>query len=244
MVDFCHFSRETVSIAISILDRFMATPQGHAAIINGEEFQLAAMTSLYIAVKIHEPEIMSASLISTLSRGAHTTKNVERMEQKILHAVRWRVNPPTSLSFVRQYIKLLPQEFLDEETKTTLYDVTKFQSELAVADYTFISIPQSSVAYASLMNALESMCLDNTLFGCICSILSQAADIDVRSHALAFVQVKLCEAVTRQAQAGADPLMNNKAINKCAMNIAQSSIRDPHRTSYKASPCTVTRMEC
>ena len=101
----------------------MATPQGHAAIINGEEFQLAAMTSLYIAVKIHEPEIMSASLISTLSRGAHTTKNVERMEQKILHAVRWRVNPPTSLSFVRQYIKLLPQEFLDEETKTTLYDV-------------------------------------------------------------------------------------------------------------------------
>lgn len=243
VVDFCHFNRETVSIGMSILDRYLMTKSGQSAVFNSTEFQLAAMTSLYTAVKIHEPEVMSSQLVSTLSRGAHTEEEVELMERRILHAVNWHVNPPTSLSFVRQYINLLPSEFLDEATKSTLYEVSKYQTELVVADYNLISISASTIAYASFVNALESLGLGSRVMECLCSILAQAAVIDVQSPALAFVQLKLCDAVTQQqvTETTTSTKATTKAVGtSCGGSMARSA---PRRESYEASPCTVTRME-
>ena len=249
VVDFCHFSRETVTIAMSILDRFLMTQQGRSAIFDSAEFQLAAMTSLYTAVKIHEPEVMSSNLVSTLSRGAHTDKEVEVMERRILQAIKWHVNPPTSLSFIREFLNLLPPEFLDESTKTTLYEISKYQSELVVADYALVSIPASTIAYASLINALEGLCMDRVILGYAGSILAQAAGIEVPSAALTFVQVQLCDAVTKQTQPQHQQQQNTTPTSSAPTQAAPSSCGmdqkavAPRRSSYKASPCTVTRME-
>ena len=248
VVDFCKFSRETVSIAMSILDRFLMTQQGRSAIFDSADFQLAAMTSLYTAVKIHEPEVMSAQLVSTLSRGAHTEAEVTAMECRILRAVKWHVNPPTSLSFVRSFLDLLPSEFLDESTKSTVYEVSKYQTELVVADYSLVSVPASTIAFASLVNALEGVCLDRMVLGYVSSILAQAAGLDVLSATLVYVQKQLFEAVTQQTAHTSSP--TSKGTSKSAQVAGGSSCgmvsqatRKPRRGSYKASPCTVTRME-
>ena len=223
------------------------TQQGHCALFNSSDFQLAAMTSLYTAVKIHEPEVMSARLVSTLSRGAHTEAEVEDMESRILQAVKWRVNPPTSLSFVRCFLDLLPLELFGESLKSTLYEVSKYQSELVVADYSLVTVPASSIAYASIVNALESVCLDRTTLEFVCSIIAQAAGVNVQSTGLAFVKQQLFEAVllqtTTPASKGATPNSAKQVVGGgCCGMIAQSMATQP-RASYKASPCTVTRME-
>jgi Cyclin, N-terminal domain len=108
VVDYCRFRRETVEIAISYLDRFCCTALGESARRDRKIYQLAAMTCLYTACKIHEPEAMDPKLVSNLSRGAYSSKEVEEMESTIVEALQWRLNPPTSLSFVRQLLDLIP----------------------------------------------------------------------------------------------------------------------------------------
>ena len=248
VVDFCKFSRETVAIAMSILDRFLSTQQGRSAIFDSADFQLAAMTSLYTAVKIHEPEVMSAQLVSTLSRGAHSEAEVKVMERRILQSVKWHVNPPTSLSFVRSFLDLLPSDFLDEATKSTLYEVSKYQTELVVADYSLVIVPASTIAYASLVNALEGVCLDRTVLGFVSSILAQAAGLDMLSATLVHVQGQLFEAVTQQTAHTSSPASKRapksaQVAGGSSCGMVSQATGKPRRGSYKASPCTVTRME-
>ena len=72
VVDFCKFRRETVGIGMSYLDRYISTRQGRLALTDRKFYQLAAMTSLYMAIKIHEPLEMETSLLADLSRGVYT----------------------------------------------------------------------------------------------------------------------------------------------------------------------------
>lgn len=243
VVDFCNFNRETVSIAVSVLDRFLASPLGQPILMDRSRFQLAAMTALYLSVKTHEPEVMSSELVSTLSRGAHTEEEVEVMERRILNAVSWQVNPPTTLSFVREYLKLLPAELLDHEMRMTLMEICKFQSELAVADYNLVVMGASSIAYSSLMNGLESLCMDRNLLSYVSTIISQAAGINLFSEHLVHVQIRLCQAVaqhTQTQQTQPPQMVHPKGPSyggACGRSLG------PKRASFKASPCTVTRME-
>ena len=57
VVDSVDLSRETVGIAMSILDRYLSSGNGKSAeaLQNKQKFQLATITSFYMAVKIHEP---------------------------------------------------------------------------------------------------------------------------------------------------------------------------------------------
>ena len=70
IADFCKYKRETVAIAMNCLDRFMSTPVGHQILLDRNAYQLASMTALYSAVKIHEQEAMDPNLVSSrLRRG-------------------------------------------------------------------------------------------------------------------------------------------------------------------------------
>lgn len=206
VVDFCKFQRETVEITMNYLDRFLATPQGAAARNDRHIYQLACMASLYTAVKIHEPEAMDPKLVSSLSRGAYLPDDIEAMESKILHALKWRVNPPTSLAFVRQLLDLVPGDALDQDTRKAAYELTQFQTELAVCDYKLIAIPASTIGYAAFMNSLESLSIDRKIIQFIDSILSAALQLgnnhDHHSNNLVVVvstvQVALYNSVVQQ----------------------------------------------
>ena len=154
---FCKYDRETVEIAMSYLDRFVSTEFGAAALQDRNIYQLASMTTIYTAIKIHEREALSPRVVSQLSRGMYTAKQIEDMEAIILFALEWRMHPPTAMSFVQEFLKLLPQDVLSEPARETLLELTAFQAELSVSDYAFIATPASTIAYCSFMNALDSM---------------------------------------------------------------------------------------
>lgn len=94
VVDCTRLQRETAAVAVSYLDRFMCTTSfsAYKARYDRKEYQLCALTSLYIATKIFEPFALDASLVSKLSRGLHTTEEIIALEYEILTALRWRVN--------------------------------------------------------------------------------------------------------------------------------------------------------
>jgi hypothetical protein len=156
VVDFCKFRRETVGIGMSYLDRYLCSDKGKKALGDRKEYQLVAMTCLYIAIKLHEPLEMETSLLADLSRGCYTEMEFANMEQKILEAVEWRVSGPTALAFVQHFMKMLPDS-VHSSVQLAVFDYARYQTELAIADHAFVKLKPSVVGMAATLNAMEGM---------------------------------------------------------------------------------------
>lgn len=156
VVDFCKFRRETVGIGMSYLDRYMCSKKGKKALGDRKEYQLVAMTCLYIAIKLHEPLEMETSLLADLSRGCYTEMEFANMEKCILEAIEWRVSGPTPLAFVLHFISFLPG-IISSSVVEAIFDYARYQTELAIGDHYFVKSKPSVIGMAALLNALEGM---------------------------------------------------------------------------------------
>jgi Cyclin, N-terminal domain/Cyclin, C-terminal domain len=145
---------------MSYLDRYLCSDKGKSALADRKEYQLVAMTCLYIAIKLHEPLEMETSLLADLSRGCYTEMEFANMEQKILEAVEWRVSGPTPLAFVLHFLTFLPDTF-HSAVEEAIFDYARYQTELAISDHSFVKLRPSVVGMAAVMNAMEGM--DNVL---------------------------------------------------------------------------------
>lgn len=158
LMDACQLDRETVSIAMSNLDRFLATPEGTKTYIDdSSSFQLACMTALYNAIKVHEEKAISPETLAYISRGFYSSEDMESMEWTMLKALKWRVNAPTPLAFCRELLRLVPEYQMDARTQEHVLSLARVQTELAVQDYSFVTIKASSIALAALSNAMEAL---------------------------------------------------------------------------------------
>ena len=79
VIDHFDFSREVVSVSIHFLDRYLATRT-----VNKKIFQLAAMTCLFLAIKLYEPGRLSMQSMIELSRGYFMVEQMVAMETSIL----------------------------------------------------------------------------------------------------------------------------------------------------------------
>jgi len=235
VTEFCQFSKESAEIAINYLDRFLLADQ--SALQDRAVFQLAAMTCLYMAVKIHEPEAMCPTTVSTLSRNTYTPQDIESMERQILSALKWRVNPPTSVSFVRQMLLLLPDGLLTTRQRTTMEEIATLQTELAVGDYNLITVKPSTIAYCSVVNALESVhSLEPKTVAYMVYALARAVGIDDRddNEELRTMTEYLLDAVEQR-----EPEMVARATTKATAQEPSAS-HVQRRESFHASPRTTT----
>jgi hypothetical protein len=142
----------------------MATSDGYLVLLDRNSYQLAAMTALYTAVKIHEQEAMDPALVSSLSRGVHSAQAVEAMEARMLNAVQWRVNPPTAMSYTRLVMDLVPDHCLDAMERETVQDIARYQIEHAMTEYDFCRYSQWAMALSSILNAVESVTMDAVFY--------------------------------------------------------------------------------
>lgn len=79
VIDHFDFSREVVSVSMHYLDRFLATRP-----CNKKIFQLAAMTCLFLAIKLYEPGKLSMQSMVELSRGYFKVEQMVAMEISVL----------------------------------------------------------------------------------------------------------------------------------------------------------------
>ncbi len=184
VIDFIQFSRETVSISMNYLDRFLCSgcPRAEQVLNCRREYQLASMTALFMAIKINEPIMIDMVMLTELSKGIYTKEDFRKMETDILFGLNWRVSGPTAQSFVvhlleliqqQQEQELLPQYDQTGNTTTTekvsfslsdvqkIYEISAYQIELSVGEHEFITQKPSIVAIASIWNCIEEY-YDNT----------------------------------------------------------------------------------
>jgi hypothetical protein len=160
LIDYCRFRRETVAIGMSYFDRYLCTLKGREALRSRKSYQLAAMTAVYIAIKLHESLNLDISLMAELSEGCCTEMEFVRMERNILHALKWRFNDPIVIGFVQRYMVFLPST-VDPAVCNLIFDYARYQTELAVGEQKLVATKPSELAFAAVLNAIEG--LDDTL---------------------------------------------------------------------------------
>ena len=196
MSDFLKIDRSTASRSLTFLDRFMTTPVHHrmasssvvvssadkynlqgvivAASRNRDEYQLVALTALFLSIKLFERLNIQPQHVSYLSRGRYTSEEVVKMEVIMLAALEWKVCMPDKVDYVDAFLDVLfPQSSKrrssvysceEEESASSsngnvllssLKDLAKLQIQLSDFDSSFSTQRQSMVALAAVINAFE-----------------------------------------------------------------------------------------
>jgi hypothetical protein len=221
--DHAKIKREIVSIAMSFLDRFLATTKGRLCLSDRVFYKLACMTCLYTAIKTHNDEAIPPQVLSGLSGGSFDSTQIEHTELVILESLRWKLNAPTAVSFIYNLVLLVPSTLMSDESKATAIDLAKYQAEVAVNNYYFVTIQASTTALATLANAMDAMEMSIELQDAILILLVEAIEVDTKTALFQEVREQLCVALSavgssacRQLSLQTTPLDEmNKTTSSC-----------------------------
>jgi hypothetical protein len=149
-IDTFGLDRQLVAIAFNMLDRYLSRELKNGDDFEREDFQLYAMTCLYIAVKILEPtKKLSIPALIDMSRGYYCAEDISETEMEILHVLEWRINGPTPLAFVQEVITSVIPTDLSNDFLVTCQELT----EMTVRDEFFVSYRASTIGVAVVLTA-------------------------------------------------------------------------------------------
>jgi len=159
VADHFRLGRDVVSYAVAYIDKFSS--EDRSILLSKDDFTVLAMTSLYMAVKVfstlENAAAISAKNLVLLTEGKFAEEDILRMERRMLDVLQWKLYPPTSICFLREYVQLLP---FDITVASNLAELSRFIIEVSVTKYTYVKYPPSVKAYAALTIALD--CLPET----------------------------------------------------------------------------------
>jgi hypothetical protein len=229
VIDHFELHRETVAISIDLFDRFIAT-RGNRC--DGDLALIISLTTLYIAIKIHERKRIKLSTLTQLSRGQFRAKDIELMELDILQALSWLVHPPTVSEFVTLYLKFLPPE-VQGPVRSEIFEQTRYLGELAVCDPFFIEHDSSTIAFAAILNVLE----DNVSYDLMPHSSRERFLRDLQTHILlqrgkATVRLARNRLQTMQKVSGAN---NNRGNKENEQNSSRSKRNEKGQGEVLAS---------
>lgn len=188
MSNFLKISPSTASRAMSYLDRFMSSDSSHAATARllRDEYQLVALTALFIAIKLYDRLNIMPCHVSYLSRGRYTSEEVIEMEIVMLKSLEWKVTGATKLDYSELMLDCILPKLTDADAETLdgIRDLTSLQIQLSDFYAVYSNSMQSMVALAAAMNAYEVkktklMECDREVFRCTFRELLSRYDQDV-----------------------------------------------------------------
>ena len=205
VVDHFRIEREVVSISMNLFDRFLSLknkdnvfckcPSCQRA-VDSHTFQLAAMTSLYVAIKVHAESCihdstrkkLKLSSMVDLSRGQFSREDICAMELSMLSSLSWKVNPITPSNLVSYLLRLMPpQSDIPLVCRSNyhlaqhvLNELARYLSELSVCLPNInSSFFPSEIAFASIMVSIELLgfnALPESARRDFCSAVSRVLD--------------------------------------------------------------------
>jgi hypothetical protein len=149
-------SRSTAVKAFSYFDRFFSTsaPAAKQALKDKANFQLAFITCLVVALKVHSGFIVESEFASSVVCGKmYSPKEVNTMEMLILQALGWKLNDPIPHDFINYYIEIVPS--IEGIHHKFLTRFSEGLVELALTKYSFATYYPSELALASIYCALH-----------------------------------------------------------------------------------------
>jgi len=159
IIDQCQLGREVVAIAMNIVDRFFSNGSIDSVMqqyLDHEQYQLLAMTALYMSIKIHESTVLGSEFFAEISKGKYSVEQIETTELMILKQLEFRLSSPTPIQMATHILSLLlPYVCISQSTWDFILEEVKYQSECTVFDYFFSTQRPSTVAMASIMITVE-----------------------------------------------------------------------------------------
>ena len=153
-----YLQRETAVIGISYLDRYMnsRTKEAKRAAVDPDQYRLAALVCLYVATKVNESDVFSASGISRLSKGKYSVDDIVTCESYLLEALKWLLHCPTPHQYIHHLVVLLPRNGAMRSTiMPALYADCYREIELIVGSSTSVSFNPSEIAIKALFKCLD-----------------------------------------------------------------------------------------
>ncbi|KAL7510433.1 hypothetical protein ACHAXN_007338 [Cyclotella atomus] len=160
LVDHYNFDREVVGIALHYFDRYIAKRSD--GFLVREKYQLAAMSALFLAIKIHGvSEDGSSAKIKALSRlcyGHFEGEQVLAAEKDILVALEWFIHPPSMHQVAMAFSQVHPLRYVSPSNNSYVYEAARFQCELAVFLPDLLQkYKPSEIVFAAMLNATEKV---------------------------------------------------------------------------------------
>jgi hypothetical protein len=185
VVDHFRLDREVVSCALNIFDRYLTVKPLSSSFgdscpcpscqrsIDSRCFQLTAMTSLYLAMKVYSDNSDEAisphrrlrlTSFVELSRGQFCAEDITEMESAILNELNWKVHPPTPMTAVSYLLRLMPSHTsvpLASRKKYdlvlhVLHELARYLTELSVCLGSVCTTHSASeVAYAAILVSMD-----------------------------------------------------------------------------------------
>lgn len=176
-------SPDTGYIAMTIFDRYLSSGKGGSTRVleDSVEFQLAAITSFYTAIKIHEPIVLGIDMLRVLCRNAYTETDFVSMEIDILSAVDWRVSRHTAMDFARDLFELIREDgFLPSVVLDRLIQDCERNMSNAIADIRSSCCKPSELgSYCVAIALAESTELSDTKKIAMCIRQLESCDVDL-----------------------------------------------------------------
>ena len=152
----CGVNSSTAAIAFGYFDRFLSSdnPAAERALNDITECQLAFITSVVIALKIHSGFNVESDFVSNvITRNAYDAEEINDMELEILQSLDWRLNGPTSHDFVDYFLEVMPH--MNETSMGLIQNLSKSLVDMAITRYPTVMYFPSEIAFASICCAMH-----------------------------------------------------------------------------------------
>ncbi|XP_041079226.1 cyclin-G1-like isoform X2 [Polyodon spathula] len=122
---FFGFSAETFSLAVNLLDRFLAQMK-----VQPKHLSCVGLCCFYLAVKSVEEErnVPLASDLIRISQRRFTVSDMMRMEKIIIEKLYWKIKSTTALQLLRLYHSHITEQSVSESKK--LLNVERLEAQL------------------------------------------------------------------------------------------------------------------
>lgn len=124
---------ETLFLAVTILDRFLARKQ-----VSRKKLQLVGVVSTLIAAKYEEIYPPKLGEFLQVSENKFSEQAVLKMEKEVLQSLEFKITIPSALRFLQRYKRLSPV-LNDEE----VFFYAQYIQEIAMLDVTLLQFRPS-----------------------------------------------------------------------------------------------------
>ncbi|OCT73227.1 G1/S-specific cyclin-D1 [Xenopus laevis] len=140
-------------LAVNCLDRFLSLVP-----VEKRRLQLLGSTCLFLASKLRETTPMTAESLCMYSDYCFTDKELLAMELLVLNKLKWDIEAVTPREFLPHFLELLG---LPTEKRRQVRKHSETFIALCTTDCTFIALPPSMVAAASVVAAVTGLQLQS-----------------------------------------------------------------------------------
>lgn len=197
VVDIFQLNPIVVATATYYLDQ--AAPR---LIRSPSDYQLLGLTTLCLAIKVHETRLFPMEELVKLGNSGFTCDEIIQMEHLLLCVLNWHLHPPTPECFVHAYAELLLWESDSAtSTSTTLLEVKTAALPLVrQALVEEVPLPYSILSYAALLVAMEQVQMSVPTKQAFCQRILQVAGLSATTPGLAQAYQALAPKQQQQEQ--------------------------------------------